>query len=68
MNQLKVGVLLTYMNQFIQIVVGLVYTPIMLRLLGQNEYGLYQLVASVSLYELVKSRLWFIVSTFLRPL
>ncbi len=50
MNQLKVGVLLTYMNQFIQIVVGLVYTPIMLRLLGQNEYGLYQLVASVVAY------------------
>ena len=49
-NQLKVGALLTYIAQGVNIVVGLVYTPIMLRLLGQNEYGLYQLVASVVAY------------------
>lgn len=29
---------------------GIVYTPIMLRLLGQSEYGLYQLVYSVVSY------------------
>ena len=29
------------------IVVGLVYTPIMLRLLGQSEYGLYSLMGSL---------------------
>ncbi len=32
------------------IVTGLVYTPVMLALLGENEYGLYQLVASVVSY------------------
>ncbi len=49
-NQLKAGVILSYISQFIQIVVALVYTPIMLRLLGQSEYGLYQLVYSVVSY------------------
>lgn len=49
-NQRKVGVLLTYIAQGVQILSGLLYTPIMLRLLGQSEYGLYQLVASVVSY------------------
>ena len=30
----------------IQILIGLVYTPVMIRLLGQSEYGLYNAVAS----------------------
>lgn len=46
-NQRKIGVLLTYVAQFSQIFVNLIYTPIMLRLVGQSEYGLYQMVASV---------------------
>ena len=45
-NQLKVGVILSYVTMIIQNIISIVYTPIMLRLLGQNEYGLYQLVAS----------------------
>lgn len=49
-NQLKIGVILSYGTQFVQIAVALLYTPIMLRLLGQNEYGLYQLVFSVVSY------------------
>lgn len=49
-NQRKAGVILSYASQFIQILAGLLYTPIMLRLLGQNEYGLYQLVYSVVAY------------------
>lgn len=49
-NQRKAGVLLTYIAQGVQILSGLLYTPIMLRLLGQSEYGLYQLVASVVSY------------------
>ena len=31
-------------------IVSIIYTPIMLRLLGQSEYGLYNLVASVVAY------------------
>lgn len=49
-NQRKAGVILTYLAQAIHILSGLLYTPIMLRLLGQSEYGLYQLVASVVSY------------------
>lgn len=47
MNQLKAGVLLSYLNIFIGSVVGIAYTPIMLRLLGQSEYGLYSLCTSM---------------------
>lgn len=46
-NQRKAGVLLSYAGELVKILVSLVYTPIMLRLLGQSEYGLYQLVYSV---------------------
>ena len=46
-NQLKVGALLSYASIFITILVGLVYTPIMIRLLGQAEFGLYSLIGAV---------------------
>ena len=49
-NQKKAGVALSYLAQIIHILSGILYTPIMLRLLGQSEYGLYQLVASVVSY------------------
>ncbi len=49
-NQLKAGVLLSYLAQVIHIASGMIYTPVMLRLLGQSEYGLYQLVSSVIAY------------------
>ncbi len=45
-NQIKLGVVLSYTQMFLQIVVGLLYTPIMLRLLGKEEYGLYNTVSS----------------------
>lgn len=47
---LKLGAVLGYVNYAVQMVVQLLYVPIMLRLLGQNEYGVYQLVASVISY------------------
>jgi len=49
-SQKKVGVLLSYAGQAVHILSGLVYTPVMLRILGQSEYGLYQLVYSVVSY------------------
>ena len=45
-NQLKVGSLLSYGQTFLSIIIGVVYTPIMIRLLGQSEYGLYNTVSS----------------------
>ena len=49
-NQLKIGVMLSYVSMIVQNIITIVYTPVMLRLLGQNEYGLYQLVYSVVSY------------------
>ena len=49
-NQLKAGVVLNYIVIILNTVVGLLYTPYMLRMMGQSEYGLYSLVASVIAY------------------
>lgn len=50
LDQRKMGVLLTYVSEAIKILTTLVYTPLMLRLLGDNEYGLYQTVSSTVAY------------------
>jgi O-antigen/teichoic acid export membrane protein len=49
-NQLKAGAVLSYAILGLSNVVGLLYTPYMLRMMGQSEYGLYSLVASVVAY------------------
>lgn len=49
-NQLKAGVVLSYLYVFMQTVILMFYTPVMLRLLGKSEYGLYSLVYSVVSY------------------
>lgn len=46
-NELKSGALLSYMSLFLGTFIQILYTPIMLRLLGQSEYGLYTLANSV---------------------
>lgn len=49
-NQLKAGIILSYISTAITIVIQLVYMPVMIRLLGKSEYGLYSLVSSVVSY------------------
>lgn len=49
-NQLKAGAILSYISMGIGYIISIAYTPIMLRLLGQSEFGLYNLVASVVSY------------------
>lgn len=49
-NQLKAGAALSYITMGLGYLISIIYTPIMLRLLGQSEYGLYNLVASVVAY------------------
>jgi len=49
-NQLRTGAILSYVVLFLNTIVGLVYTPFMLRKLGQSEFGLYSLVASIIAY------------------
>ena len=46
-NQLRAGVVMTYLNIGLGSLIPIIYTPIMLRILGQAEYGLYSLANSV---------------------
>lgn len=46
-NQLRSGVYLSYINLAISCLIPFFYTPIMLEMLGQAEYGLYSLANSV---------------------
>lgn len=49
-SELKIGALLSYINLGISMIIPFFYTPIMLKLLGQEEYGLYSLSGSVTSY------------------
>ena len=49
-SQLKIGIILNYLNLFIGTLIPIFYTPIMLNILGQEEYGLYKLSSSVTSY------------------
>lgn len=50
MNQVKAGAVLNYVLIGVNILLGLLYTPYMLRMLGQGEFGLYSLAATVIAY------------------
>lgn len=49
-SQLKIGALLSYFVLALNNIVGLLYTPFLLRMLGKSEYGLYSIVISVIAY------------------
>lgn len=49
-NELKLGAILSYMVIGLNMIVAIVYTPILTRSLGQSEYGLYSLVSSIISY------------------
>ena len=49
-NQLKAGVILSYMQLILGNIISIMYTPVMLRILGQSEYGLYNLSSSTISY------------------
>lgn len=49
-HERKAGAVLSYAFIGVQFLVAMAYTPTMLRLLGQTEYGLYSLTASVVSY------------------
>lgn len=49
-NELKAGVILSYINMIVMFVSSLVITPLMVKALGQSEYGLYQLIGSFAGY------------------
>lgn len=47
MNELKTGVILSYINIFLTNVIGIVLTPFIVKSLGTSEYGLYTLIGSI---------------------
>ena len=49
-NQVKFGALLSYVVIVLNMVIGVLYTPILTSKLGQSEYGLYSLVTTVISY------------------
>ena len=50
MNQIKIGAILSYISIIFTFAVGLIYTPILIRWLGQSDYGLYSIVMSFAAY------------------
>ena len=49
-SEVKIGALLSYAIIIVNMIIGIVYTPILTAKLGQSEYGLYSLVTSVISY------------------
>ena len=49
-NQIKVGVILSYVVIALNMIIGIAYTPILTGSLGQSEYGLYSIVSSIISY------------------
>lgn len=49
-NQVKLGALLSYVVIILNMIIGVLYTPILTSKLGQSEYGLYSLVTTVISY------------------
>lgn len=46
----KLGVILQYSQMALSILISFIYTPVMLRILGQSEYGIYNLSNSIISY------------------
>lgn len=49
-NQIKTGIILQYIQLVLTILITLIYTPVMLTILGQAEYGIYNLAVSIISY------------------
>ena len=49
-NERKAGVIISYVQIFAGIISMLIYTPFMLKLMGQSEYGIYNLAQSLVSY------------------
>lgn len=49
-SQLRVGAVMSYINMALGSLIPMFYTPVMLNLLGQSEYGLFKLASTVTSY------------------
>ena len=46
-NERKIGAILSYISIVINTLIQLIYTPFLIKNLGQSEYGLYSLISSI---------------------
>ena len=46
-NQRKSGAILSYISIIVSTLVQILYTPLLIKMMGQSEYGLYSLVSSI---------------------
>lgn len=49
-SQIRQGAVFSYITILVKLLVGLIYTPFMLRTMGASEYGIYSLAASIVSY------------------
>lgn len=49
-KQRSLGIILQYAQMALSIIIQIAYTPIMLKILGQNEYGIYNIASSTISY------------------
>lgn len=50
MNQIRIGAVLSYISILLTFAVGLIYTPILIRWLGQTDYGIYSIILAFASY------------------
>ena len=46
-NQIKLGAIISYLALFTNVIIGLVYTPWLIKTIGKSDYGLYTLAMSI---------------------
>lgn len=46
----KIGVIYSYVLMFVEVFSATLFTPYLIRMLGQSEYGVYQLIYSITAY------------------
>lgn len=49
-SEKKIGVSLSYLTMAVNIIAGIIYVPLLLSTIGQEEYGLYQLIGGMTAY------------------
>ncbi|EOU2074282.1 polysaccharide biosynthesis protein, partial [Clostridium perfringens] len=50
LDEMKFGTVISYINIFISLISGMLITPLMIKFMGSNEYGLYNLMGAFTSY------------------
>lgn len=63
-KNIKIGIILSYLTLFINVVISIIYTPFLLSHIGQSQYGLNSFVTSITSWFTVLSSA--LVSSYIR--